>query len=113
MPASPGAPDITARIHILVFGDVQGVFFRAGTVSEAKRLGLTGWVRNNPDGSVEMIAQGGREQLQKLLEWCAHGPAGASVSRVEHEWIGTLVDKGGRKESGADAGFVGFRVRYD
>jgi len=113
MPASPGAPDITARIHILVFGDVQGVFFRAGTVSEAKRLGLTGWVRNNPDGSVELVAQGGRPQLEKLLEWCAHGPEGASVSKIEHGWTDKLVDKKERKESVADAGFVGFRVRYD
>ncbi|MDD5340529.1 MAG: acylphosphatase [Candidatus ainarchaeum sp.] len=89
-----------ARIHIIVYGDVQGVFFRAGTVSEAKKLGLKGWVRNNPDGSVEMVAEGDKTALGRLLEWCAHGPAGASVSKVEHRW----VDAAGE--------FADFVVRY-
>jgi acylphosphatase len=75
------------RVHILVFGDVQGVFFRAGTISEARRLGLTGWVRNLPDGSVEVVAEGGHGALEALLDWCSHGPAGASVSGVKSEWL--------------------------
>jgi len=75
------------RLHIIVSGDVQGVFFRAGAQGEGKRLGLTGWVRNAEDGSVEVLAEGGREKLERLLEWCRRGPAGASVSGVEHEWL--------------------------
>ena len=90
-----------ARIRIIVYGDVQGVFFRAGTVSEAKKLGLTGWVRNSDDGSVELVAEGERKQLEKLLEWCAHGPAGASVSKVEHKW------------ADATGEFADFGIRYD
>ncbi len=97
-----------ARVHILVFGDVQGVFFRTGTAGEARKLGLKGWVRNNPDGSVELVAEGERTQLQKLLEWCSHGPAGASVSKVEHEWI-----EGSDAKTGAAGEFADFRVRYD
>ncbi|MEW6036533.1 MAG: acylphosphatase [Candidatus Micrarchaeota archaeon] len=76
-----------ARIHILVFGDVQGVFFRANTQGEGGRLGVSGWVRNLPDGSVEVLAEGEKEALEALLDWCRHGPAGASVGRVEPAWL--------------------------
>lgn len=76
------------RLHAIVFGDVQGVFFRAGTVGEAKRIGgITGWVRNLGDGSVEVLAEGELEKLKMLLEWCSHGPPGASVSEVRYEWL--------------------------
>lgn len=75
------------RLHIMVFGDVQGVFFRAGVQDEARRLGLTGWARNVPDGSVEIVAEGGRDALGRLLEWCGHGPAGAAVSDVKSMWL--------------------------
>lgn len=74
------------RLSIHVFGDVQGVFFRAGAQMEARKLGVHGWARNRPDGSVEILAEGGRSELEALLGWCSHGPAGASVSRIEHEW---------------------------
>jgi acylphosphatase len=85
---------------------VQGVFFRAGTADEAKKLGLRGWVRNNPDGSVEIVAEGARTQLEKLLEWCIHGPEGAKVSGIEYDW--------GTASAGIDSsGFVDFRVRRD
>lgn len=76
-----------ARLHIFISGDVQGVFFRAGTQTEARRLGLVGWVRNTEDGRVEVLAEGERSALEKLLEWCSHGPAGASVTKTEHEWL--------------------------
>jgi acylphosphatase len=89
------------QLHIIVYGDVQGVFFRAGTVSEARKLGLKGWVRNNPDGSVEMVAEGDKSALGRLLEWCSHGPAGARVSKLVHEW------------GDAKGGFTDFGVRYD
>ena len=70
-----------------IFGMVQGVFFRAGTQGQARLLdGISGWVRNLPDGSVECVAEGEKEKLDKLLEWCNHGPAGAEVERVEEKW---------------------------
>jgi acylphosphatase len=75
-----------SRLHIKVYGDVQGVFFRANTQSQAQKLGVFGWVRNVNDGSVEVLAEGEHEKLQKLLDWCQHGPAGASVSKVDFEW---------------------------
>jgi acylphosphatase len=89
------------RLHIIVSGSVQGVFFRAGTQDEARRLNLSGWVRNLPDGSVEIEAQGERPALEALLSWCGQGPAGASVSKLVHEWL-----EPGPKHAG-------FRIRYD
>ena len=80
-----------SRIHITIFGDVQGVFFRAGVQGEARRLGVGGWARNVGDGSVEVMAEGEAGSLEKLLEWCMHGPSGASVSHCEYEW---LADRG-------------------
>ena len=88
------------RLHLIVSGDVQGVFFRAGAQSEAKSLGLNGWVCNRGDGSVEMMAEGERRALETLREWCSHGPAGASVSEVKEEWMES------KKE------FKDFRIRY-
>ncbi len=79
--------DVVA-VEVVVSGDVQGVFFRAGAASEARRIGgISGWVRNNPDGSVEVIAEGERKALDSLLDWCSHGPAGAAVSGLKHEWL--------------------------
>ncbi len=89
-----------SRIHILIYGDVQGVFFRAGTRSTAMELGVTGWVRNVEDGSVEVVAEGEKEKLERLLEWCSHGPAGASVTKVEQEWLENRDE------------FEDFRIRY-
>lgn len=76
-----------SRIHIRVLGEVQGVFFRAGVQEVARSLAITGWARNVEDGSVEVIAEGPRERLAELLDWCSHGPSGASVSQIEHEWL--------------------------
>jgi acylphosphatase len=75
-----------ARVHLRIYGQVQGVFFRASTEAEARRLGLTGWVRNRPDGSVEVVAEGPKAKLEELLAWCRHGPPRAQVDRVEVEW---------------------------
>ncbi|MFH0737172.1 MAG: acylphosphatase [Candidatus Micrarchaeota archaeon] len=80
---------MNARLRLIIHGDVQGVFFRAGAETEAKRLGLVGWVKNLPDGSVETMAEGERNALLRFLDWCSHGPAGASVSAVEKEWLKT------------------------
>ncbi|MEM2908914.1 MAG: acylphosphatase [Candidatus Bilamarchaeaceae archaeon] len=75
-----------SRVHISIYGDVQGVFFRAGTVSVATELGLVGWVRNRTDGSVEVVAEGEKKALEQLIEWCKHGPTGATVENVKVEW---------------------------
>ncbi len=67
-------------------GLVQGVSFRWATVDEAELLGLTGWVRNRPDGSVEVLAEGPRTPLDQLLEFLRHGPPHAVVKGVEADW---------------------------
>jgi acylphosphatase len=74
------------RVHAIIRGRVQRVFFRAATEREARHLGLCGWVRNCPDGSVELLAEGTRPALEKLVAWCAHGPAHAVVENVESSW---------------------------
>ncbi|MGD1858568.1 MAG: acylphosphatase [Leptolyngbyaceae cyanobacterium] len=71
------------RISIHVMGRVQGVGFRYHTQLEASRLGLTGYVRNLPNGSVEIIAEGTRQSLDQLTDWANHGPATAAVTQVE------------------------------
>lgn len=71
------------RIELRIAGMVQGVFFRASTQAKAHELGLTGWVRNAPDGSVELVAEGGAEALRALELWCHAGPSAARVDRVE------------------------------
>lgn len=74
------------RLEAIVYGVVQGVFFRHHTRLEATRLGLSGTVRNRPDGTVGVIAEGPRRQLDGLLSWLHCGPGLADVERVEVEW---------------------------
>ena len=74
------------RVHLIIRGRVQGVFFRAHTIREAKRLGLTGFVRNRPDGTVEAVAEGPREGLEQFVAWCRRGPELAHVEDVEIAW---------------------------
>jgi len=76
----------TARIHLQIRGRVQGVYFRASTVEQAQRLGITGWVRNCLDGSVEVMAEGKKAELENLIGWCHKGPSGAQVKEVQTEW---------------------------
>lgn len=75
-----------ARLHVEVYGIVQGVFFRSTTEEKAFSLGLTGWVRNRRDGSVEILAEGEKPDLEALLAWCRRGPPTARVDRLEHSW---------------------------
>lgn len=70
------------RVRLRVEGRVQGVWFRQSTANEANRLGLAGWVRNMPDGSVEAVAEGEEGKLQALADWCASGPPLAKVTKV-------------------------------
>jgi acylphosphatase len=74
------------RVRLRVEGRVQGVFFRASTQELAKRLSVNGWVRNCPDGSVEVAAEGARSQIDELIAWCRHGPRGAQVGDVDIQW---------------------------
>ena len=73
------------RVRILVSGRVQGVCFRAYTLERARSLGLAGYVRNLPDGSVEIEAQGSEGQLEDLTEWASRGPSYARVSDISVE----------------------------
>jgi acylphosphatase len=74
------------RIHLVVRGRVQGVLFRQSSVREAKRLGLTGWVKNRPDGAVEILAEGEEDQVKDFLAWAQHGPSTARVDKVDTRW---------------------------
>ena len=75
-----------SRAHLFITGMVQGVFFRYSTKSEADRLGLHGWVKNLRDGRVEIIADGEKTDVEKLVAWCHYGPPGATVKTVDAEW---------------------------
>jgi acylphosphatase len=79
--------DQPARVWLRISGRVQGVGFRYSALDEARRLGLTGWVRNTHDGAVELVAEGQREQLQRLVTWCHVGPRGALVTDVEERQL--------------------------
>lgn len=71
------------RVHLLIRGHVQGVFFRQSSRSVALELGLRGWVRNRNSGDVEMVAEGSSERIEALVEWCHRGPEAARVDNVE------------------------------
>ncbi len=89
-----------ARCEAVVHGLVQGVNFRYFTRREASQLGLVGWVRNRWDGTVEVVAEGERSQLEKFLAWLHHGPSAAVVERVEVNWIEATGE------------FTHFEIRY-
>jgi len=71
------------RRHVFVSGSVQGVFFRYEARERARSRGLSGWVRNIPDGRVEAVFEGPEDAVEALVEWCRHGPRGAEVTDVE------------------------------
>ncbi len=78
--------DEPARVRIIVTGRVQGVFFRRAAADEAYGLGITGSARNLPGGSVEIVAEGKRRNLEMLLAWAHSGPPHARVAAVEAQW---------------------------
>lgn len=84
---------------IRVTGQVQGVGFRWSTATEARSIGITGYVKNLPDGSVYIEAEGSREQLNAFIEWCKHGPG---FSFVESVTIDTFTPKN----------YVDFRIEH-
>ena len=73
--------------HFYVTGKVQGVWFRASTQKEASKLGLTGWVKNLPDGRVEVMACGSGEQMSQMEAWLLHGPDRAEVTDLQVEVV--------------------------
>jgi acylphosphatase len=72
----------TIRVRIRIEGVVQGVYYRYSAQQKANALGVNGWVRNRVDGSVECLAEGMREAVEALIQWCHQGPAGARVDKV-------------------------------
>ena len=71
-----------SNVHVIVSGQVQGVWFRASTKQKAEELGLNGWVRNTPNGCVEAVFEGEEEIVKKMVNWCRHGPPMAKVDNV-------------------------------
>ena len=86
--------------RVIFKGRVQGVFFRANTKEIANSLGITGWVRNLPDGSVEALFSGPREKIEAAIHKCRTGQPYASVSDAEIDWLDN------------EAGTIGFVIRY-
>ncbi|MGH2723982.1 MAG: acylphosphatase [Actinomycetota bacterium] len=72
-----------ARAHVFVSGKVQGVFFRHLTREEARRAGVTGWVRNTEDGRVEAVFEGPEDAVERMVAWCRRGPEWAEVGSVD------------------------------
>lgn len=91
---------MSKRLEARVYGRVQGVFFRDSTRQQAEQLGLGGWVRNEADGSVAVVAEGSEEALRELAGFLEVGPRAAHVERVETDW------------RAATGEFRGFRVRW-
>jgi len=90
----------TVARRILISGHVQGVFFRQSTQRQARRLGVTGWVRNLPDGRVEVKAWGEAGAVERLTHWCRTGPANALVIHVDSE------------DTEPEPGVRGFHIRH-
>jgi acylphosphatase len=84
-----------ARVRARIGGRVQGVGYRFSTEREAKRLGLTGWVRNERNGSVALEAQGAADKVEALIAWCRRGPPGARVSGVDVEELSDIEGESG------------------
>ena len=89
-----------ARVHLLIRGRVQGVFYRAFTRDIAGHLGIKGWVRNLYDGSVEALFEGSKEDIEQAIKHCQMGPPGARVEDIGVTWEDYRGD------------LQGFQIRY-
>ena len=89
-----------ARAHVIVSGHVQGVFFRSEIGRMASQLGVNGWVMNRPDGKVEAVFEGDRENVESILGFCRKGPTGAHIDDI-------AVDREAYKGE-----FSGFSIRH-
>jgi len=79
------------RVRLIIEGRVQGVWFRESTRKEAVSLGVYGWVKNRPDGTVEALIEGPEDKVKKLVQWCRKGPPHAQVTQAhetQEEWEG-------------------------
>jgi len=74
------------RVHIVVSGRVQGVFYRSETQEKAKDLGVFGWVKNLSEGRVEAVFEGERDKVEQMVEWAKKGPSGAIVNDLNVVW---------------------------
>jgi len=83
------------RAHVYVSGDVQGVFFRDSTREKAEQLGLSGWVKNVPDGRVEVLFEGPSQKVREMVRWCEQGPPHAAVENVDVEFGAARGDLSG------------------
>jgi len=88
------------RAHVFISGLVQGVFFRHETRLRAIRNDVTGWVRNLPDGRVEAVFEGEKENVEAMIAFCQRGPPGAIVKKIEVKWENPTGE------------FKDFRIRY-
>jgi acylphosphatase len=93
--------EMDEKVHVMIAGRVQGVWFRAKTRQKADELGLTGWVRNTADGRVEAVFEGEHALIDQMLVWCQRGPPLAKVNAVD------ILSK-----EPATHGFQGFDIRY-
>jgi len=75
-----------ARVHVIISGRVQGVFFRMETQRAANRYSISGWVRNKPDGKVEAVFEGDEKKVKDMLRWCHKGSPMAAVVSVDAKW---------------------------
>lgn len=75
------------RVILKIYGTVQGVFFRDSAKKKAQELNLSGFARNELDGTVSIVAEGEEKDLSEFIEWCKGGPDHAKVEKVETEWL--------------------------
>ncbi len=87
-------------LHLMIRGRVQGVWFRASSQDMARKLKIKGWVRNTPEGDVEMHIQGESVHVEQMLSWCHQGPPGARVDSVDVS------------DSRPDDEYKAFNIRY-
>ncbi len=88
------------RAHVVISGKVQGVFFRMETLEEARKTGVSGWVKNKQDGTVEAVFEGEKALVDSVIQWCRQGPPVSMVDNVDIEW---------EPYTGK---FTGFSIRY-
>lgn len=85
---------MAVRAHLVVRGRVQGVWYRGSMEREARRLGVGGWVRNRPDGTVEAEVEGERDAVDAIVAWAHRGPPSAAVDDVAVDWLEPRGEQG-------------------
>ncbi|MEJ2485948.1 MAG: acylphosphatase [Anaerolineales bacterium] len=80
------------RLHAIIHGRVQGVGYRAFAIRSAQQIGLTGWVRNRYNGTVETVAEGDRTQLENYLKVLQRGPVSSNVTKIDEEWSAATME---------------------